>query len=426
MTLEEILTGIRSGTWQSRVEAVRRYKADGNFGESADVKRRLPAAMPAVGATNGGTKALNVQQHSGVIVLDFDKLEEEQMENLKITCRNQPFILGAFTSPSGNGIKVFARVHPSIEGHKRTFDALASHFAQLGFQADPSGKDICRRCFLSYDPNLFVNFDAEPFSCYVDVDVAEGKDGGEGEGIAHRGTPPPSSPGTPEIGVSILTEHVEQTDETEMTREDWLYRKLVQRHFREVEQNTRNACLVEMMAFLHVAVIPPVAMRFSERFYRQHATKAKFKDSLERHLWESTAMLKGCETTFIASLSPRERELDTVLDEQMKATFRICKSLAERSEDGRSFTMSTWHLGDRLASVSMTGSRALKKLARLGVIRETKKGTRHQKGLPGDASEWKWLWDVTPLAPGFPAMDSDDPPAANHLAKTPRQAYGEL
>nr|WP_262602962.1 BT4734/BF3469 family protein [Chryseobacterium taklimakanense] len=63
------------------------------------------------------------------------------------------------------GIKIFVKVSTNAEQHKETFLKLQRYFEELlAVEIDKSGKDITRLCFFSYDPELYLNTNAEIFA----------------------------------------------------------------------------------------------------------------------------------------------------------------------------------------------------------------------------------------------------------------------
>ena len=80
----------------------------------------------------------------------------------------------AFRSPSGDGVKWFVNLpvgQTKPDGTPFTygeyFTILSNYIRRAyGYEADPSGKDICRACFLPYDPDAFLN----PFFIEDDFD----------------------------------------------------------------------------------------------------------------------------------------------------------------------------------------------------------------------------------------------------------------
>ena len=51
-------------------------------------------------------------QHSGLVVIDIDGLTEQQITDFLVELAQNPYIVLAFVSPSGQGIKAVVRVNP--------------------------------------------------------------------------------------------------------------------------------------------------------------------------------------------------------------------------------------------------------------------------------------------------------------------------
>ncbi|MFN8406974.1 MAG: BT4734/BF3469 family protein [Sphingobacteriaceae bacterium] len=101
----------------------------------------------------------NLIEHSGIICLDFDDIDPE--EYFKYICE-QPFALACFRSPSGKGLKVLVKIQPNL--HRQSFLALGQFFETASLVVDQSGKDVTRACFVSHDPNAYLNLDSHLFT----------------------------------------------------------------------------------------------------------------------------------------------------------------------------------------------------------------------------------------------------------------------
>jgi P4 family phage/plasmid primase-like protien len=63
-----------------------------------------------------------------------------------------------FLSPTGDGLKCVFRVQPDADTHKASFRAVEEHVRKVtGLQIDQSCSDIARLCFLSHDPDAYLN-----------------------------------------------------------------------------------------------------------------------------------------------------------------------------------------------------------------------------------------------------------------------------
>lgn len=126
------------------------------------IKRTLPAVTWSGLFTKRKADAL--QEYSGLICLDIDKLSPADHDRLKADLRKDKFTFFLFTSPSGNGLKVVFQVHGGAEMHLQNFLDIEKYiFEKYSLSIDPSGKDINRLCFLSFDPDAYRNENADTF-----------------------------------------------------------------------------------------------------------------------------------------------------------------------------------------------------------------------------------------------------------------------
>jgi len=155
--IEEALDRIQIGKQKEKVEEIRNSL---DKAKSDALKQQLPAVTFAGTFLKRGDG--NLIQHSGFIVLDFDKLDDvgEKMAQMA----EFPHTFAAWVSPSGNGVKALIKIADGAK-HYEHFDALCEHFPEL----DKSGRNLERLCFESYDPHMFRNPSATPFAKYVTV-----------------------------------------------------------------------------------------------------------------------------------------------------------------------------------------------------------------------------------------------------------------
>lgn len=101
---------------------------------------------------------------SGYMVIDFDHIPDARGLVTKLSGDEHFETVLTFRSPSGDGVKwIIALPHAAKpDGNPFTFlefFIILSNYSRkvYGIEADPSGKDICRACFLPYDPNAYLN-----------------------------------------------------------------------------------------------------------------------------------------------------------------------------------------------------------------------------------------------------------------------------
>ncbi len=100
-----------------------------------------------------------MSEHSGAICADLDLADNPSIREhgaaIRSRLQQDPSVFLIFESPSG-GLKCFFRVEPEAENHAASFAAIAEHLRQShGLEADESGKDVSRLCFLSHDASAW-------------------------------------------------------------------------------------------------------------------------------------------------------------------------------------------------------------------------------------------------------------------------------
>jgi hypothetical protein len=163
VTLGYVLEGIRTGRYAMQVRRVRQTLATQGKAAYDQAKRALPAV------TFGGTFKPSrgndhLTRHSGIIHADLDHLPD--LAATKAALCDDPSVVYVFSSPSGTGLKVGRHILPVADdaAYKHAWHAVrADCERRYGVTWDPSGKDVARLCYLSYDPDIYVNFEAHVF-----------------------------------------------------------------------------------------------------------------------------------------------------------------------------------------------------------------------------------------------------------------------
>ena len=162
----KILDDIKNGVYKPAITYLRKSLADNKTEAAERAKKSLPAFTPSA-TFKGGRKMEYLTNYNALVVLDIDKIAPEKITESKEILKENPFVFAFFTSPSGNGLKIFIKVDSGKDEHKETFLKLQRYFEDiLSLEIDKSGKDITRLCFFSYDPELFVNEACTIFSTH--------------------------------------------------------------------------------------------------------------------------------------------------------------------------------------------------------------------------------------------------------------------
>lgn len=156
LTTEQCLERIRNGTVQETINKIRGITDEV---EQMKLKRQLSAISFSGKFSKRGDK--NLIEHSGLICLDFDHLTD--IERTKSELILHPYIFACWVSPSGHGLKALVKISDT-ENHKGHFDALKNIFPEI----DPKCRNVERLCFESFDPEIYINYNAEIFMSTVE------------------------------------------------------------------------------------------------------------------------------------------------------------------------------------------------------------------------------------------------------------------
>ena len=158
IALSDVLIGIRDGSWIEAVERVR--KATGVDYDEA--KKALHGVTFSGSFTRRSKDPECMVTYSGVVCMDFDNLEDPVKTKAVLTA--SPFVSCCFISPGAKGLKVLVQVNSLSNYHSFAWQRLYWYFFNnFSLKADPSGKDVSRLCFVSYDPQMYFTGDAKTF-----------------------------------------------------------------------------------------------------------------------------------------------------------------------------------------------------------------------------------------------------------------------
>jgi len=106
--------------------------------------------------------------HSGFLTIDFDHIKNLYSLKSRLI-KNKSFkTVLAFTSPSGDGLKWIIEIDIEAYSHLTWFHSISAYLRyNYKIEADQSGKDVSRCCFLPYDPEAWINPEYIPKGLYV-------------------------------------------------------------------------------------------------------------------------------------------------------------------------------------------------------------------------------------------------------------------
>jgi len=168
--MEENLTGIISKIKQDTGLAAltNAYRTTGH----RSLKEASPCFAPACRFA-GGKQRRHIVDLTQLSMADFDHLPAGRMEELRQRAQNDPHTLLAYTTISGNGLRILFRyesdtsltLEQQIRFYRKAFLAANRHYAALlGIEPDGQCKNVTRLSGMCHDPNVFFNPSATPFT----------------------------------------------------------------------------------------------------------------------------------------------------------------------------------------------------------------------------------------------------------------------
>lgn len=395
-SVRTLLNGVQQGRWRSDIEKLR--SLSGSHYEAA--KKRLPAIMLSATTRTGGHKEADLAQHSGLLQIDIDKLgSRKEAVTVREKLRADPHVFAAWLSPSEQGVKAVVRITADLLSHRHAFSTAQTLFAEKHhLTIDPKCGDPCRLCFVSYDPELWINESAVELS-------------GENPPL----TLPPSTPSLPPTNYQLQTASC--ILHNSVVFQDFphlkpIFENLVTARFPNMQPGLRNAALCELVPLLYSAIDEQFIEPFSEEFFQQH--RSVFRADLQTHLHETKVLIEGCKRDYATrELSEAEATAYVCLhDERERCVFRICRSLSLTSGDDMpppDFYISAEKLAHRLGMLDMQAYRVLQRLVIVHILELTERGERRMKGATPRANRYRWN---LPYREGvlFVELNSESPP----------------
>jgi hypothetical protein len=153
ITVEKALERIKSGASKQLVLDIR-------LALDKEKANKLKLNLPSIcfsGKFGVDRKDEQLLEHSGFIVLDFDDISDLRDKQTEII--SNKFVYACWVSPSGNGLKALVKI-ADVKKHREHFQSLQDIFPEI----DRSGINVSRVCYESFDPDIYINLDAEVFT----------------------------------------------------------------------------------------------------------------------------------------------------------------------------------------------------------------------------------------------------------------------
>ncbi|MEK6881888.1 MAG: BT4734/BF3469 family protein, partial [Nanoarchaeota archaeon] len=158
VTLEYVINAIRNPKKDIRYifEAIKKCEELGDMKTKADLKTKLYSFTPCV-FVKGSRKYSNIQNWTGILMLDFDHLENESYcSEFKHALFNKyDFIITSWLTASRHGVRALVKIPicTSVDEFKQYFAAIALELSLYkGF--DTATKNCILPMFISYDTDV--------------------------------------------------------------------------------------------------------------------------------------------------------------------------------------------------------------------------------------------------------------------------------
>lgn len=155
-----------SGTLRDFTEMIQVLPPDANI--QAAKQQFLPAV------SFNGVYSNGIIQYSNITALDFDHVPNQNAyTELRQRLAATPCVLGIYRTPSGKGLKALIlhdNTDPSLHGN--LYEQLLRMFCVPYIKTDSSCKDLSRRNYLCYDPDVWSNLNPVPFHFMYDASIS--------------------------------------------------------------------------------------------------------------------------------------------------------------------------------------------------------------------------------------------------------------
>src|ERR1051326_649801 len=163
-----ILETIRSGSG-GILNNVKRVRDEQNETRRRGLKKTL-LPMFNMGRFSDNTRSDEHLQSTEYIIIDFDHLDTKLLE-IKQQLMNDDRVYCTFISPSGDGLKIICKLDRPITDQGLYESIYIYHADQFttryNHKWDPATKNVSRGCFLSLDPEIYLNEDATPLATNI-------------------------------------------------------------------------------------------------------------------------------------------------------------------------------------------------------------------------------------------------------------------
>ncbi|MDP2040004.1 MAG: BT4734/BF3469 family protein [Algoriphagus sp.] len=179
-TIKEILEIIKSPKFKRVTEFLRE-----TLSKEPEIYKAEKLKLNAVTFTAsfiGSRKIDNIDKYNSLIVIDIDKLDNDQILSVYNKLISDKYVYSFWMSPSGRGYKGLVSINFNFDiskydltsAHKHAFSILNKYFSDNhNIELDISGSDIPRLCFISYDSELIIKNELCDFTIDKEIELEQ-------------------------------------------------------------------------------------------------------------------------------------------------------------------------------------------------------------------------------------------------------------
>ena len=223
VTLEELVTMMRTDQSVRDLTEKHRYARATGDEQGASRYKKMMASFGVAARFEGGRQQKHIVEFTGLSLVDIDHIAEEEMPRVLTLVRNDPHTLLAYTTLSGQGVRVLTRYEapllspqPKVDArrgqsqggktsatmtellppgggregaaaYKQVFEQINEYYQNLtGLATDHQCKNVGRISTIAYDEGLYYNPDATPFIIKIEEKKPVGRPRKRVEGLGVR------------------------------------------------------------------------------------------------------------------------------------------------------------------------------------------------------------------------------------------------
>lgn len=159
VSLIGLMHSIKDGDYEKFITELRGIEDKKNRQE---YKAKYLPAFTWCGTFNGGHAASNLHSYNQIVGLDYDNVKDTKALKKLLSSIDTSHVV--FISPSGEGLKVLVKVNSDASFHDKAFEIVNNYYKEItGMESDNSVKDISRLCYVSWDPELYLEENSKVF-----------------------------------------------------------------------------------------------------------------------------------------------------------------------------------------------------------------------------------------------------------------------